>query len=169
VTSDDDLITTGRAAALLHCTRQHVADLCDRGELPHVKEGNRRLIRRRDILEHMQPSLRPEEERSWWLHGVVASKVLLDPEGLIGLARANLDKMRRVHGERAWRWFDLWQQILDQGPNEVYDVLTSRSPFAVEMRQNTPFAGALTDDEARRIRQAWRAQWRERHRGPAAA
>ena len=32
----DDLLATGKAAGLLGCSRQHVVDMCLRGELPYV-------------------------------------------------------------------------------------------------------------------------------------
>ena len=40
-----DLVTTGDAARILGVTRQHVIDLCERGELPYTMAGTHRRIR----------------------------------------------------------------------------------------------------------------------------
>ena len=45
----DDLLTTGEAAKLLNSSRQHVVDLCDRGELPFTTLGTHRRVQRRDV------------------------------------------------------------------------------------------------------------------------
>ena len=46
---DDELLTTGEAATLLNCSRQHVVDLCDRGDLPFTTVGTHRRVRRSDV------------------------------------------------------------------------------------------------------------------------
>jgi hypothetical protein len=38
-----------------------------------------------------------------------------------------------------------------QGTDRIIEVLTSPTPWAREMRQNSPFAGALDDDERMRV------------------
>jgi excisionase family DNA binding protein len=47
---EDDLITTGEAAALLGTTARHVVNLTVRGELPYTITGTHRRIRRADVL-----------------------------------------------------------------------------------------------------------------------
>jgi hypothetical protein len=82
----------------------------------------------------------------------VAGKVLLDPDRALKLALRNLDRLRGVHprGQAAY-WLTEWKRLLD-GPLEgVLDALTSRSQRAVELRQNSPFAGILTNNERSRV------------------
>jgi excisionase family DNA binding protein len=38
------LLSTGEAAKILNSSRQHVIDLCDRGELPFVTIGTHRRV-----------------------------------------------------------------------------------------------------------------------------
>jgi excisionase family DNA binding protein len=155
---DDDLLTTTEAARLLRCSRQHVVDLCEQGVLPHLRAGTHRRIRRRDLFSVAQGRLRREEERSWWLHHAVAGRLVADPGGVMMRARANLAHMRQVHdGGEADQWLDQWQAVLDAGSDAVLEVLTSRSAVAVEMRQNTPFAGILTDAERMAVLAAFSA------------
>ena len=54
------------------------------------------------------------------------------------------------------RWLDGWQSILDAGPEAVLETLTSQTSQATELRQNSPFAGALSDEERSDILTAFR-------------
>jgi hypothetical protein len=42
-------------------------------------------------------------------------------------------------------WMDQWQKVLDSGVDAVADVLTSQGPAALELRQNSPFAGVISE------------------------
>jgi excisionase family DNA binding protein len=50
VGSDEELISTGAAAAVLGTSRQHVVDLCQRGDLPFLSVGTHRRIRMSDLV-----------------------------------------------------------------------------------------------------------------------
>jgi excisionase family DNA binding protein len=65
----DELLTTGEAAKILNTSRQHVVDLCDRGELPFVTTGSHRRILRADVeaLRTRTQRLTRDQERSLWL------------------------------------------------------------------------------------------------------
>ncbi|WP_147287746.1 helix-turn-helix domain-containing protein, partial [Kytococcus sedentarius] len=39
------LLKTGRVAEILGVSRQHVVDLCDRGDLPSIRIGAHRRVR----------------------------------------------------------------------------------------------------------------------------
>jgi len=146
----DGLLTTSEAAKILRCSRQHIVDLCDQGDLTCVRTGVHRRVLRREVEDLAHPALRPEAERSRWLHLVAAGKLATDPNGVLALARRNLDRLRHIHGNgRADRWLDEWQRILDAGPSAVLDVFTSRSPRSVDLRQTSPFMGVLTQEERR--------------------
>lgn len=47
----DDWLSTGDVAEILGVSRQHVVDLCDRGDLPCTRFGSHRRIRRSDLTE----------------------------------------------------------------------------------------------------------------------
>lgn len=156
-----ELLTTGEAAELLGVSRQHVVDLCERGEVPFIRVGSHRRIRRVDIEDLLRPSLTRDQERSLWLHHVVAARLATDPEGTLAKARQNIVKMMQAHPSgTAARWINRWRELLDGGLDVVLDVLSSRSQQAIELRQNSPFAGVLSVDERQATLSAFRSHWR---------
>jgi excisionase family DNA binding protein len=157
-----DVLTTQQAARLLGCSRQHVVDLCDAGKLPCTRIGVHRRIRRVDLKGFVpRRDLRREELRSLWLHRAVAGKVVRDPLSAIAHARRNIERFRQIQ-PRARVWLDEWASILDAGPEAVLEMLTSPSRQAVELRQNTPFVGLLTEDEQRAVLAAFAESHRAR-------
>lgn len=155
----DVLLTTGQAAALLGTSRQHVVDLCAGGQLRFKLAGTHRRVWRSDV-EAMQGGsgvLTRDQRRSLWLHRAVAGKLAVDPERVRRTARHNLARMRSVHPRgRVLDDFDAWEALLDGPPGRLFDVLASTSPRAAELRQNTPFAGVLTERERAKALAAFR-------------
>lgn len=140
---------------MLGTSRQHVVDLCDSGKLPSLRVGTHRRIDRLavDALLSSPPDkvgLRREQLLSLWLHHAVAGQLVKDPEAVLGQARKNVDKLSTQHPE-ARRWLEAWRRALDNGPGSVLQVLTSLDPSAVELRQNSPFAGTLTEAARNRV------------------
>ena len=145
----DQLLTTGEVAEMLGSSRQHVVDLCNRGVLAYETTGTHRRIPR-SVVESLLgvSSMTRDEKRSLRLGCAVAGKVVRDPQRWLSLARRNLSKMQAIHtrGQGA-ALLAQWERLLD-GPLEgVLEALTSPSPRARELRQNTPFAGVLTPRE----------------------
>ncbi len=99
-----------------------------------------------------------------WLHQVVAGRLALDPDAVLGQARKNLQHLGSVHlsGMTA-QWLTEWQKVLDSGEDAVFAALTSRSAHAVELRQNSPFAGVLSAEERTAALEAFRNHWRQAH------
>jgi excisionase family DNA binding protein len=145
----DELLTTGKVAEMLGSSRQHVVDLCNRGVLTYETTGTHRRVPRFAVESLLGvSSMTRDQRRSLRLGCAVAGKVVRDPQRWLSMARRNLSKMQAIHtrGQSA----DLlaqWERLLD-GPLEgVLEALTSPSPRARELRQNTPFAGVLTPRE----------------------
>jgi excisionase family DNA binding protein len=158
---DRELLTTGEAAVLLRSSRQHVVDMCERGLLPYVKVGVHRRLRRADVEAVLRPELTRDQLKALWLHRAVAGRLVSDPEAVLVKAAANLERLREVHPDgMAAMWLDRWRAVLDEGIEAVLEVLTSRAPHAVELRQNSPFAGVLPDAERRAVLAAFAARWR---------
>lgn len=63
-----DWLTTSETASMLGVSRQHVVNLCDRGELSFSRAGTHRRIRRSDVQQLLEPQLTREQEKSLWLH-----------------------------------------------------------------------------------------------------
>lgn len=153
----DELLTTGEAAAVLSSSRQHVVDLCERGDIPFTTIGTHRRIRRGDVealLERTQRLTR-DQRRSLWLAYAVAGRIAEDPTAARHLALANLEQMRVSSRGQARRWLDDWERLLLGPTDRLLTTLVSPSPKGRELRQNSPFAGILTDDERARVLQAW--------------
>lgn len=87
-----------------------------------------------------------EDRRSLHLHAAIASRLMRDPEAILGKARQNLGLMRDRHPV-AHSLLREWEVLLDQSVRGVASVLVDPSPHARELRQVTPFAGVLTASE----------------------
>lgn len=106
-------------------------------------------------------SLTREQEQSRWLHAAVAGHLVSEPDVVLARARGNIDRLSQVHrGTMAERWLDLWRETLDAGLDKVLATLVSESPQAAELRQNSPFAGILPEDERLRVLASFRNYWR---------
>jgi excisionase family DNA binding protein len=154
----DELLTTGEAATLLSASRQHVADLCDRGDLPYTTVGTHRRVRRGDIeaIRTRTERLTRDQRRSLWLSYAAAAKIVHDPDLAIRTARANLPLMRAKARGQASRWLNEWEKLLDGPVDNLLDALTSRAPKGRELRQNSPFAALLDEAERQQVLTAWR-------------
>lgn len=145
-------LTTTQAAHILGCSRQQVVNLCERGELPSESVGTHRRLRRVDVESYVRRrgigELTRDQRRSLWVHRAVAGRVAADPVGTLALARRNIDRrLREQPASGSERWLRRWRELLDRGPEEVMDALTSSSPASRELRQNSPFAGVLSESE----------------------
>jgi len=156
--SSDELLTTGEAAKILNASRQHVVDLCESGDLPFVTTGVHRRVRRGDVeaLRTRTQRLTRDQLRSLWLSHAVAGRLVADPETVLDLAHVNLETMRAAHPRGlAARWLDEWAKLLDGPVERVLEALTSRAPRFRELRQNSPFAAVLSDEERRAVLDAF--------------
>src|SRR3990172_1241143 len=86
---------------------------------------------------------------------VVAGRLVRDPERVLERARRNLNLLSRLH-PAAQPYLEAWRNAIDDGPDAVLALLTSPKPGAVELRQNSPFAGVLPEAERRRVIAAFR-------------
>jgi hypothetical protein len=126
--------------------------------------GTHRRLRRGDVERLLQPNLTRDQLKALWLHRAVAGRLVRYPDRVLARARTNLGRLKEVHPRgMAAQWLDRWQVVLDSGTEAVLDALTSRAPFAIELRQNSPFAGVLTETERRDVLAAFGARWREEH------
>lgn len=155
---NEEWVKTGEAARILGVSRQHVVDLCDRGDLTFSKVGSHRRIPRSAVDIMLRRPLTREEEKSLWLHRALLTPLMLDPNSVLQAARKTIDEWRPKHRSDGMvsHYLDLWEYVIDKGIDEVVSVLTGRDERSVELRQNSPFAGVLSDDERRRVLQSFR-------------
>ncbi len=152
-------LTTGEAAKLLNCSRQHIVNLCERGDLAFTTVGRHRRVLSSDVeaIRSRTERLTRDQRRSLWLAYAVAAQVVEDPDRALAAARVNLGRMRAAARGQAKRWLDEWEDLLDGPVEVVLDNLTSRSPRGRELRQNSPFAGLLTESKRAQVLSAWRS------------
>ena len=106
VDGQDDLLTTGEAAAILGSTRQHVGNLIKRGDISSTLVGKHYRVRRADVEMLKQRSIRltRDQKRSLWLGYAIAGKIVADPDTAIALARRNTDTMLLTQRGSGRRW-----------------------------------------------------------------
>ena len=87
-------------------------------------------------------------EKSLAVHRAIAAKLLSDPEPVLAKARVNLARLRANDPAGHGRiWLDRWAHLLDSPIDEIVIAVLARTEQAADLRQMTPFAGVLTDDE----------------------
>jgi excisionase family DNA binding protein len=164
--TNHDLIRTGEAATILGSSRQHVVDLCNLGVLTCERSPKQRRLRRSEVEAFASriasgPRLNRDQRQSLWLHGAVAGHLATHPVETLERARINLAHLRSAHpGGMSGRWLDAWQSVLDRGPEAILETLISPSALAIELRQNSPFAGVLPSEERSGVLGAFRAMER---------
>lgn len=109
---------------------------------------------------------RREKQRSIWLNRLVIGELTRDPERVIGIARDNISRWREVHAQRPTilSSLDRWNAILDEGVESIVDTLTAESESAEDLRQNSPFAGVISQEVREQALASFRADWDRRHR-----
>jgi excisionase family DNA binding protein len=163
--SMETMLRTSAVAHMLGVSRQHVVDMCDRGELHCVRVGTHRRIPRGEVDRLIGSGLRREEEQSLWLHYALLAPLLTEPEAVISKARENILHWSHKHRRdgMAMRYLAKWERVLDDGLDAIVDALTSRSQEARDLRQNSPFAGVLADETRQRVLKTFKRHWAEKH------
>lgn len=83
---------------------------------------------------------------------------------MLQVARDNTTRLlQQSQPSMTTHWLREWQRVLDHGVDAVADVLTSRSPLALELRQNSPFADALPQETRSQVLAAFVKHWRTDH------
>lgn len=93
------------------------------------------------------------DERSLAMHRLIARKVRANP-ALLEEARANLRRARATEGSPSLTLAE-WGEILDGDPERVAEFLEDRSERATRLRQSSPFAGILTEEERTAIYESY--------------
>lgn len=91
-------------------------------------------------------------------------RLVIDPETVLDRVRTNLERLHSVHTRgMAARYVERWRALVDGDLDGVLDALTSPRPYAVELRQNSPFAGVLSEDDRQACLSSFRSHWRLDH------
>jgi hypothetical protein len=125
-------------AAVLKERRARADDL-DVGKLLPLEEGAPPDARHRGA-----------DLRSLIYHRAVAQRL---DDRIVSAARDRVRRWRaegRLHPDYA----DRWEELLSRPTAEIATVLIEDSPVARDLRQNSPFAGVLSEPERRRVLEA---------------
>jgi hypothetical protein len=95
-------------------------------------------------------SHRRADLRSLAYHRAVART--LDEAG-VSAARARLDRWRS-EGRIDHRWAEEWSDLLSRPFRDVIDAIGADTPHAADLRQSSPFAGALSERDRRDLLRA---------------
>ncbi|KRE31321.1 hypothetical protein ASG80_02405 [Agromyces sp. Soil535] len=78
----------------------------------------------------------------------MAEKLRIDPDAVLSHVAGNLARLREVtQGDLVQGWLDQWEQLTTASIDTLIDGMLEQSSLGRELRQNSPFAGALTRDE----------------------
>lgn len=96
--------------------------------------------------------------RSLALHRLVAEKIRRD-NALLDRAQTILRRWHQTTEPRTHGYLDAWQRVIDQGVDACLSLAAEESEWADAMRQASPLACLLTNQE----RFAFLKQWKESH------
>lgn len=81
-------------------------------------------------------------------HKLIAKKLQENPERILALARRNLQRYIKGRPATATYLWREWRTILEQNSvDRIIAVITAKTQKATELRQASPFAGALSPEE----------------------
>lgn len=101
-----------------------------------------------DLFVEVRPRLTHPEKRSLELHRMIAEKLSVDAIGVKRQARSRIETMRAADLEgRTAKYVDTWDQLLSGPSEQLVATMLSTDQVARDLRQSSPFAGVLTDQE----------------------
>lgn len=139
---------------LLEEIEQARDDRASRPLAPVIRERRRRSLEAID-LDRLLPRRRGRGHRVAELHALAYHRLVAErlDENLVDEARRRLRRWRqdgRIHP----RWAEEWERILAMPLPRIAKAISADTKHARELRQSSPFAGALTEQERRRLLRA---------------
>ncbi len=138
-------LTQGQLAERAATSRERINSY-ERGRVHPTADTLERVLNALGCELAAVSTLTHEERRSLAISEAVAQRLVTEPEAVTAVARRNIERMRAA-ATHEHPWLDIWHGLLDLGPAYLAMVLTSKDQFARDLRQSSPFAGVLTDDE----------------------
>ena len=86
------------------------------------------------------------ERRRLALGRATGARILDDPD-LLDMGRSNLSRLRGDATPSGLVLLDEWASTIKRGPEAVAEILREESEHGHDMRQQSPFAGVLTNAE----------------------
>lgn len=95
------------------------------------------------------------DARSLAMHRLVARKIRSNPE-LMTRAEATLARWRTIVSASSQPYLQEWERLFEEGLEASLAVATEDSDRAAALRQCSPFAGILTNEERLSFLREWR-------------
>jgi len=140
-------LTQGQLAGLAATSRERI-NTYEREQVSPQADTLERVLAAMQFELTAVPVLTFEERRSLAISTAVAAKLRDNPAAVLAKASENIEKMRSI-GPSEQRWVDVWESLVALGAVHVEALLTSTDQFARDLRQSSPFAGVLTEEERR--------------------
>lgn len=96
------------------------------------------------------------EARSLAMHAIIARKIERDPK-LLAIAHRNVERWSTRWKDAPPAWLQEWRKVLQQPWQHIAALITEPSENGARVRQSSPFAGILTNEERWRVYEAFRA------------
>jgi hypothetical protein len=94
------------------------------------------------------PTDRREERVTMELHLALAQKLRCDPQAVLAVAPKNLERLRsRLTSPIGQGWVSRWAELLESPVEDLISGMLADTTEGRDLRQNSPFAGALTQSE----------------------
>lgn len=142
-------LTQGQLADLAATSRERINTYEREQVSPQADTLERVLAAMQSELTAI-PVVTFEERRSLAISTAVAAKLRESPPAVLAKARENIVRMRSI-GPGEQQWVDVWESLLALGSGHVEALLISTDQFARDLRQSSPFAGVLTEEERREV------------------
>jgi Arc/MetJ-type ribon-helix-helix transcriptional regulator len=97
----------------------------------------------------MESSPRKHDERSLLMHRLVGEHFRRSPAEVVRFALDNLQRWRQKGVDSDD--FAVWERLLQSQPEKILQTIEGEDEEAVRLRQSSPFAGLVPEDDRRRI------------------
>lgn len=113
--------------------------------------------------EEGENSLTYEKLKSLYLHKAVLDELRKDWEKCSTIAYENIERWKENHRSDGMsaKYLDEWKTILDIGNfQKLSKVLTGLDEYSCDLRQNSPFAGILSNEQRLAVLEEFRKYWK---------
>jgi Arc/MetJ-type ribon-helix-helix transcriptional regulator len=97
----------------------------------------------------MENAHRKHEQRSLLMHRLVADRLRQSPSDVVRFGLNNLQRWQKAGVD--CEDFSDWDRLLHSAPERILETLESEDEDSCRLRQSSPFAGLVSEEERSRI------------------
>lgn len=112
-------------------------------------------------VAQQEGSLTYEKLKSLFLHKAVLDELRKDWDKCSAIAYDNIERWKEIHRSNGMtvRYLDEWVKVLDKGFTAVSRVVLGVHEHSCDLRQNSPFAGILSDEQRLNVLKEFKEYW----------